>query len=500
MKRLIIVVLMLAAASWAQAANVTIADLNAQTTPTSSYIMEMENPGVASYKVTMANAIQKSHGLGNWKWAYTDGSNVLTGITVGAAGTFPIFQGTTSAPIVSTLVLPNAGTAYKLPVFSATNTMTELAAAGAAGEILIGKAGAIPAWLAAGGAGKLLMGAAAADPVWTTPTFPNAATTTGAYLRADGTNFIQSTLVLPNAGSAYYLPVFTGANTMGQLAASGTTGQILTAVTGAIPAWSSTLSGLTINLGSGSGVTFSEATATGTLSKGTISTTAPVFTTSVGTPTINLGTAGSVVGKVIMSNATSGSVEISPVAGALGTTVLTAPATSGTLAKLENKISDLAASSSSELAGKISDETGSGALVFGTSPTISGLISTPAEVDGHTDATNLTAAQVSGTVIYNTGQAASDVTLNLPTAAAGYSALFTVGTSRANKWRVRAGANDLIYLIAAAGTIAKGSNNGYVGFVNAQEGQSFACWTIKTDAYDWQCKAIAIGTSTFVAE
>jgi hypothetical protein len=136
----------------------------------------------------------------------------------------------------------------------------------------------------------------------------------------------------------------------------------------------SSLSGLTINLGSGSGVTFAQATATGTLSKGSISTTAPVFTTSVGAPTINLGTAGSVVGKVIMSNATSGSVEISPTTGALGTTVLTAPATSGTIAKLENKISDLAASTSSELAGKISDETGSGALVFGTGPTLTGVI------------------------------------------------------------------------------------------------------------------------------
>ena len=36
-----------------------------------------------------------------------------------------------------------------------------------------------------------------------------------------------------------------------------------------------------------------------------------------------------------------------------------------------NKISDFASSTSAELAGKISDETGSGLLVFGTSPTIS---------------------------------------------------------------------------------------------------------------------------------
>jgi hypothetical protein len=34
----------------------------------------------------------------------------------------------------------------------------------------------------------------------------------------------------------------------------------------------------------------------------------------------------------------------------------------------------------------------------------------------------------------------------------------------------------------------------------AQIGQSYACWTFKhTDDYDWFCKAISIGTSTFAA-
>jgi hypothetical protein len=123
---------------------------------------------------------------------------------------------------------------------------------------------------------------------------------------------------------------------------------------------------------------------------------------------------------------------------------------------------------------------------------------TALEVDGSA-ATNLTAAQVSGTVIYNTGQADADVYLTLPPAAAGYQFLATVGTARAKYWRVKAGANDKIYLVAADGTVAGGSDAGYVGFVNAQIGQSFACWSFKTDAYDWQCKAISIGTSTFVA-
>ena len=105
------------------------------------------------------------------------------------------------------------------------------------GGIPYGTADNAYAWLAAGGAGKLLMGAGAAAPVWTTPTFPNAATTTGAYLRADGTNFIQSTLILPNAGTAFKLAAYTATNTLTELAAVGGTGKLLQGATGAIPAW-----------------------------------------------------------------------------------------------------------------------------------------------------------------------------------------------------------------------------------------------------------------------
>ena len=125
---------------------------------------------------------------------------------------------------------------------------------------------------------------------------------------------------------------------------------------------------------------------------------------------------------------------------------------------------------------------------------------TAVEVDGSASAT-LTAAQVSGTIVTNYGQAASDVALTLPTAAAGYHALFNVGTAQSNKWGVRAGTNDKIYLLASDGTISAGSDNGYARMTAAQIGQSFACWTIKTgsSAWDWQCKAVSIGTSTFAA-
>lgn len=54
---------------------------------------------------------------------------------------------------------------------------------------------------------------------------------------------------------------------------------------------------------------------------------------------------------------------------ATGSTNITLP-TSGTLASTAAKISDFASCSSSELAGKISDETGTGALVFANTPTL----------------------------------------------------------------------------------------------------------------------------------
>ncbi|MDD5533400.1 MAG: hypothetical protein PHC52_11430, partial [Syntrophales bacterium] len=46
----------------------------------------------------------------------------------------------------ASLRLPKTGTAYRLPVYSAANVMTELAAVGATGEVLVGNTGAIPSW------------------------------------------------------------------------------------------------------------------------------------------------------------------------------------------------------------------------------------------------------------------------------------------------------------------------------------------------------------------
>jgi hypothetical protein len=55
---------------------------------------------------------------------------------------------------------------------------------------------------------------------------------------------------------------------------------------------------------------------------------------------------------------------------------ITLPDVTGTVALTANKLSSFASTSSSELAGVISDETGTGALVFGNQPTLNGAIIT----------------------------------------------------------------------------------------------------------------------------
>jgi len=72
---------------------------------------------------------------------------------------------------------------------------------------------------------------------------------------------------------------------------------------------------------------------------------------------------------VAMPGSTSGTTTLQPAAVA-GTTTVTLPAATGTVALTANKLSDFAATTSLELKNTISDETGSGALVFATSPTL----------------------------------------------------------------------------------------------------------------------------------
>lgn len=113
----------------------------------------------------------------------------------------------------------------------------------------------------------------------------------------------------------------------------------------------------------------------GNFTAGTITATAvATASTHIGTTNValnrssaNLALTG--ISSVAMPGSTSGTTTLQPSAAA-GSTTVTLPAATGTVALTANKLSVFAATSSSELAGVISDETGSGALVFANSPTL----------------------------------------------------------------------------------------------------------------------------------
>ena len=134
---------------------------------------------------------------------YASAATTIGKLAVGTVG--KILRAGATIPAWSTLTIPDTA---------------------AIGTILHASAANVISALGAGGAGTLLMGAGAAAPAWTTPTWPNAATTTGAYLRADGTNFIQSTLVLPNAAVKGAILYGSATNVISALAA-GTAGYML---------------------------------------------------------------------------------------------------------------------------------------------------------------------------------------------------------------------------------------------------------------------------------
>lgn len=127
-------------------------------------------------------------------------------------------------------------------------------------------------------------------------------------------------------------------------------------------------------------------------------------------------------------------------------------------------LSQFASTTSAQLAGVISDETGSGALVFGTAPTLTGVtITTSFTATGLVGLTNL-ATQAANTVVMNgTGSAASPVA---------YAMAGCTGSANALQWTPGTGFT-CAAIVAAAGSVAVGTTtitsgtSGYVLYNNA---------------------------------
>jgi hypothetical protein len=108
----------------------------------------------------------------------------------------------------------------------------------------------------------------------------------------------------------------------------------------------------------------------------------------------------------------------------------------------------------------------------------------PYEIDGHTDASPEAAKFLCGATIYNYGQAAANVNITLPEAAANMSFIAMVGTAQAsNYWRFTAASAGTMYVNGAA-------SKNYAQFSAPAAGNYFGCITFKTGSstYGWICK------------
>jgi hypothetical protein len=128
-----------------------------------------------------------------------------------------------------------------------------------------------------------------------------------------------------------------------------------------------------------------------------------------------------------------------------------------------------------------------------TNKTLTAPLATLARVDGHAALSPATAAQVSGTIIRNTGQALADVNHTLPQAAAGYNFIAYVGTTLAatNYWRFTADADPQDYM-CLDGTCGKT----YVSLDTPTMGDTLTCYTEQMSGTGLKNEAdLGIGTS-----
>jgi hypothetical protein len=117
------------------------------------------------------------------------------------------------------------------------------------------------------------------------------------------------------------------------------------------------------------------------------------------------------------------------------------------------------------------------------------------EVDGHTDSTSLSAANVSRTVVNSYGRAGA-ATLTLPAAAEGYSAIFIVGTQHNSAWKIQRAGSDTITW-SSGGTDTTGKT--YFQETNQPVGSRVSCITYRTGSstYSWLCGSV---TGTWVTD
>lgn len=215
----------------------------------------------------------------------------------------------------------------------------------------------------------------------------------------------------------------------------GTANQVLTTDGNGVTSWASSTAGVTSAIGTSNQVIVSGATGAVTFSTpqsiGTSST--PQFSA------LGVGGAAGSANTVKLYGSTSGATSVIATAIA-GSTTFTLPATTGIAAILGNTLGDFASTTSAQLASVLSNETGTGLVVFGTAPTLASsvTIGTASSATG----TALFKGTTSGTVTLSVADAAGTWTMKLPT---------TAGTS--NQVLKTDGSGNTSWTTAGAGTI-----------------------------------------------
>lgn len=227
-----------------------------------------------------------------------------------------------------------------------------------------------------------------------TLTFPDGDGDAGQVLTTDGSGTLSwasagaaTTATNLAGGAAGSLPYQTAAATTTFLADPNVDGAILTYNNSTeAPSWSS---------GTGTG--------------SPVRATSPTLTT----PTLGVASATSVNKVTITAPATGSTLTIADGKTLTASNTLTftgtdassvAFGTGGTVAYTGGKLSQFAATTSSELAGVISDETGSGALVFGTSPAFTTSVTTGSTTLGVFDGTATTVNAFGAATTLNLGE------------------------------------------------------------------------------------------------
>lgn len=173
---------------------------------------------------------------------------------------------------------------------------------------------------------------------------------------------------------------------------------------------------------------------------------------------------------------------------AAGGSSVTLPST-GTLATTSNKLSAFAATTSAELAGVISDETGSGSLVFGTAPALANPVVTGGSINntpiGATTAStgNFSTLSIGGTAITSTAAQlnfANTVTSNIqtqldakaPLASPALTGTPTAPTATAGTNTTQVATTAFVTTAVSAGASGKANTSGdtFTGLVNFNAG------------------------------